>query len=568
MYTVLKQKGNRQLGKLLKDPFQFEAESLARALVSTEDFQSPSDATVLIDLAAHYDRCRLRVSRTLPQLVPLLALEYRVTLEASDLVHSPLVVTHEIPFPDEHSKQVSDVQTLQVPFDKLCDIFKLTYCGAKAPEGALVWDAAVFLLLADALYLVFGGLAVVRRETGRYVIEAEPRVGRPRLRRRWVSSAAEQQAHLAILAALYQFDLTRIHERNLKACIDAMEELLFDKILSLPIQQMQGAFSDNRAFSFTRSVLRLFGAALSLGSRQQPLVQGSAIFTAADVPCDDLEFIFQLQRQLNFTDQLFQRSNGCIQVTKNGFVHQARGLIENAYTQFDRFGAARGVLGKYFENSHVRRRLCAPAISRHYSIFEGLMAHDAGSGERRGDGDLILMDKAHERYYICQIKYTIGGARPYLLGDVELMIDGTLYHGLQQLRGIRQHLAEGRLDARLEELGLHNLRPDNTDFLLVHNITNLDLQQTHDGIALYEWNTLRNLLQGAQILVGSTDQEPQEHQLSTPLALGNVDELLDHLLIHHGYWGELIQMSTGPNESGTLSFALDGQGFTMIGLGL
>lgn len=149
------------------------------------------------------------------------------------------------------------------------------------------------------------------------------------------------------------------------------------------------------------------------------------------------------------------------------------------------------------------------------------------------DADLILYDKATRIFYFCQVKHRTTVLQPYLRDELnEYARNKTIRHGIDQLTALRSCINSDEVRQRLiSVIGKKYLdeRPlgEHSRFLLIHTVENLDMC-TDNGIAMFEWNTFRNLLQGLillerQNLSGELRYETQSMDFS------NIEAVQSHL---------------------------------------
>ncbi|WP_147310661.1 hypothetical protein [Cupriavidus taiwanensis] len=145
------------------------------------------------------------------------------------------------------------------------------------------------------------------------------------------------------------------------------------------------------------------------------------------------------------------------------------------------------------------------------------------------DADIIIYDKATHLFYFCQVKHRAQVLQPYLRDELDEFNRGaTINHGIAQLRRLRELIDTEQVRKRLvSKLGkkLVGTGPvsERSRFLLIHTVENFDMCTRH-GITMYEWNTLRNLLQGHMLfarrdLDGTMQYETEELDFSNLVAV-------------------------------------------------
>lgn len=163
--------------------------------------------------------------------------------------------------------------------------------------------------------------------------------------------------------------------------------------------------------------------------------------------------------------------------------------------------------GDWFDKAYIptylRERIGNPRFSY------GAEVKSKSSEKDKYDVDLIVADYMMEKIYFCQIKHRISTRLPYLRDELkEYSTNGQLIDAVSQINGARSQLTSpkflekvrgalrrgGADPAFLEKIDQKFLEKS-AGFIIIHTIENLDFG-LRNGIALYEWNTFRNLLRG------------------------------------------------------------------------
>ena len=174
-------------------------------------------------------------------------------------------------------------------------------------------------------------------------------------------------------------------------------------------------------------------------------------------------------------------------------------------------------LGHWFDEKYIPAYLKDCTQNNRYSFGEEVQPKNRIESEGKYDIDLIVADHEMERIYLCQIKHRAATLLPYLRDELkEFSADGALTRASKQLDGARQQLSSAKfLEKVRDSLKRGGISSDflskidtqflqeETGFIIVHTIENLDFG-LKNGIALYEWNTFRNLLSGSIHINSST----------------------------------------------------------------
>lgn len=202
-----------------------------------------------------------------------------------------------------------------------------------------------------------------------------------------------------------------------------------------------------------------------------------------------------------------------------------------------------------------------------YKFLEPIYQHDIkhANKNQKYDVEYIIYDKNLEYYYFIQVKYSILGERSYFNGVVTNIQRGIL-EGVEQLRGVKEQLEMGNLDEMFEKRGISNITSDNSAFILVHNIPQLDFQKTNDGIALYDWNTFRNLLKNAESII-QINGKLETVRLSGDILLKDPYEVVFQLLREHEVYKEFKE-KLDEQRTQISSFSLNNYEIVIQGLGI
>jgi hypothetical protein len=170
-------------------------------------------------------------------------------------------------------------------------------------------------------------------------------------------------------------------------------------------------------------------------------------------------------------------------------------------------------VGKWFDSGYINTYLKDRLDESRFVIGPEMKDEKLGY-----DADLVIYDKSTRIFYFCQIKHRSEVMQPYLRDELyEYRQNKNLHKGFKQLSTLRTHIESksvhsrlvGRFGKKVVELDPLSIR---SRYLLIHTIENFDMT-TYDGIAMYEWNTFRNLLQG--IVFQGTSTESKEFRYST-----------------------------------------------------
>lgn len=152
--------------------------------------------------------------------------------------------------------------------------------------------------------------------------------------------------------------------------------------------------------------------------------------------------------------------------------------------------------GDWFEQSYIANYIREKVPSKRYRVYPGIK-----DALEKYDADVIIEDARTGELFFCQVKHRATTLLAHLRDEIkEYFGNSQIMHGLQQLKMLRSCIgSEGVLTRVRQRTGQRKLSSQElihrARYLLIHNIENLDYC-TSDGVAMYEWNTLRNLMKG------------------------------------------------------------------------
>lgn len=186
-------------------------------------------------------------------------------------------------------------------------------------------------------------------------------------------------------------------------------------------------------------------------------------------------------------------------------------------------------LGKWFDDQYLQSYIRERVPGERYRVFPGIKEPRKGY-----DIDLIIEDTRRGLLFFCQAKHRIVPMRPHLRDETrEYMTNGRILNGFKQLNRLRENIDSPSVLSRVREsTGKPELTStylvERARYLMVHNIENLDLC-TSGSIAMYEWNTLRNLLKGTVGLVHRGHDVLPDAKLRPEFELENPHQVADLL---------------------------------------
>lgn len=186
-------------------------------------------------------------------------------------------------------------------------------------------------------------------------------------------------------------------------------------------------------------------------------------------------------------------------------------------------------IGEWFEEDYLLRYLSDRLDATRFLVWSGINDQEA-----KYDADLIIYDKAPGIFYFCQVKHRAEVLQPFLRDELnEFSRNKAFRHGINQLRTLRSQIDSPGVRSRLvsragKELVGKEPLGERSRFLLIHTVENFDMC-TSDGIAMYEWNTFRNLIQGL-VIRGGEDIPGEVRYGTQDLDFSDIEGVQAHLM--------------------------------------
>lgn len=177
-----------------------------------------------------------------------------------------------------------------------------------------------------------------------------------------------------------------------------------------------------------------------------------------------------------------------------------------------------GDRGMWFEKDYVANYIRERISVDRYSVYSGV-----NDKEQKYDADVIIVDKRSRALIFCQVKHRSTTLHPHFRDETkEYFNNEDIQHGLNQIKRLRELIATDGVLTRVRQ-SLRNKRLTAEDlgsrarFMLIHTIESLDFC-TSEGVAMYEWNTLRNLLKGSAGFISNSGGERKFAELEIDLS--------------------------------------------------
>lgn len=556
----------RALEQLLNKPLEFNAQSFVSRTPGWLEGRASEEHVPIEKLLSFYDQWRqslIQEASTLFYDLPI----YSVILAPSDAKTWAEFLTVDNSATER--SLLSGAESVQTQLDRIADRLSHASSGTKKiVTHQKLRELVLFYLLSEALFLVFAGLARVELRGETIRILPVQGIGEQYLRRKWFANIWEDQSRRSTLAILSAFPARLLEDNESGKTLTLLGQGIRDKLFHIPVKELPPGLASSPTIRWTSTLCNLLALLTWAVLKEVRISREHPVLPNLGVDSTFLDELHSLMEARPPTDRIIHLKNGELSLARLGWVLQARLLADDLAKRRSE-PQLPNLIGEFFEKHYVRMWIENLAKENgDYALLPGILAHEINKDNRGGDIDFILHDRRRNRYLFCQVKYVRSGGLPYLWGDVKHLIAGNISDGIRQLSEMKSFLAEGVLRPALAKRGIVDICLDNADWLLIHTITNLDFQQTEEGIALYEWNSLRNLLDRGRTLNGNLNGEPTDWRFEEVLPIETPDMVIGAFLEKHPHVKKHIGPALAESRSSTSVFNVGNQRLELEGLGL
>lgn len=282
-----------------------------------------------------------------------------------------------------------------------------------------------------------------------------------------------------------------------------------------------------------------------------------------NITSDDVKLIISLQKNQLISEQFILERNNRLYVDFIIFIKCIRKFFYVLAKEFGEEPIRDSLIGgKFFEEYSIKNVISSDSkYQEHYIMFDGINRGDV-KVENELDVEYILYDKKRDFYYFIQTKYSIFGERSYFDGEVK-QIKKDILKGLKQLRSAKRLFEGGKLISILKKIGIEQATLNNSGFILLHNIPQLDYKETNDKIALYDWGSFKKLLNNGECVVNNDSV----YRLDKNIVLNEPYKVIETLLSDHKVYSS-IKENIEINHKIINRFSISDKELILVGLGL
>ncbi|WP_148049749.1 hypothetical protein [Pseudomonas brassicacearum] len=518
----------RTLRKMMGAPLEFDPVDFIE-----QTFSEPSckPADEIIKLATAYNVLRKQVLASLGQVHLGLTNAAKLNLENFASDSTPLA--YELPsYPKTEAVKnalklkLCDGTNLQL--DRILDSFKIKECYGSKPSGQL-HDIIKLYFLSEVLFLLLTRTASAVRRGDVILISPSSSDITKQLHRKWFANQWEQNSCIANIAYLDLIPKGADSYNNFHDAIAMLGTNLVDKIFFLPEENLPYKLERSASVQWIKKLCRLAVLCMWCKTKNDMEYAPYDLIHRIEITNDDIDKIKYYSDRQSEPDQVFDIGSKGISIGNPSITTQLRHTINFIANEISD-GTLNNVIGKFFEKACVFNYFAGDEVRDDYCVFTGFVPDEVKDELLNPDVDLIIKDIRRNKYYFTQVKYFRIGGKAYISGDIDHLASGKLHNGMRQLSDAKSALLDGKLKSILDEKGLHDCTPDNSYFLLIHNVYNFDFTLWPQGIISYEWNSLRNILKNGKIQYGLSNLPMNTWQHSSVLPLEDPDALIEHYM--------------------------------------
>lgn len=559
----------RPIHSLLETPFKFAAgESIALNL--REHLFAREDYEDLLALGCLFDEAKMALLPSMAMLRAKLSDDLALLASPDERLdaicrsdfkgRAPLGLAIDGARYQAHS-------SIQCQLDRLFDLFELRRSGKSNPLADQdCSDAIRLLMLNEALALSMAGIALVRRKGERFEIVVRNSAARDALRRTWFARMADQSSYSgALVLARELAQMGASHVRDVEELIDR----ILDRDLSLPWQRIPAEGRSLRSIQQIRAAAELVALLMVLDMRGESLRMTGPALAQRGLDFAIVSGLILRQAEILETDRFLIRQGDSLQVRVSYASKGLRTLFRQLEAEFDeRTALSLHAGGFFYEEITIRQRIeTGEDYKGRYEVREGFRREQVlGNIPNESDVEFIICDRDQSHYYFVQVKHALLGEAAFLQAVIKA-IQGDIGKGLHQLCEAKRLLESGLLDATLGARGIEDATPENSTFVLLHNIAQLDFQHTSAGISLYDWATFRNLLKDAECRFGHSDGPRPLVRLPTPLVAAHPTAVIERLLAEHPAYSA-VYPDPWAQEQSSMEYTVLGRTVLVRGLGI
>jgi hypothetical protein len=529
MWFNLKSGPSSALTYLLSNPLDFNA--IEYVNITFKGMETNPEIKRLFELAEHFEKIKKSLFTLLPKALYQLEVESKA-FGKSCIGNSKKAYKKSVASNESIYGFIDRAEKLNIQLDRIIEHFEISKRGHEEPYSIELLKLIKFYWLSENIYLVFIGISSVMFENGICHFYPKSQRAKSNLLGTWVANHFESMSNMSNLAYFDFVPNGVLNSIRVKSILNLIATNFLDKFFSISTGTPSEKFSQlpiyNMIHNYCLIITVLYWSRLKLNKSDV----STDDLENFGIDIDKLEQLDKLMKSMNALDRVFSLEHGKVTLLTESISYQSRFIVKSAFNELsDRdIGVFNNLSGKEFELSIWGKK---DNYKDKYDFIEGLTYQEKLHGDEKLDVDLIIRDKRRGKYFFIQIKYILAGGLAYLSGDhwYSTKTKKSIKKAVRQLNSAKELHKKFLLNEHLESLGVTDCTFSNTEYLIVHNICNLDFQVDESNIAMYEWNTFRNLLDDGRCDVGNTrDISNKEWRYHSALPLEVPQSVIDTLI--------------------------------------
>ena len=556
---------------LLLDPFAFEAENSFRQFDNGAFLDSRGDSEPFMQFCIMYDDLRSNLAAKLPVL--FLELPNKYDFKIGDLKTTKNVIQYSL----EKSSIIQDykfdvIQYLESnvvsrQLDRLYDLLNVKTSGSECPlSNNLVSEIIKFFVLNELLSLMVAGKLIVKKQGKSFVVSAKDSKQKAIIRR---FLFAKSMASESSQADLFYFKMLSESSTELnKRTVDLLGELILNKELFINKSLLDAKSKSLRSTQYIINCVNLIAVLIIVKINNNSLKVNRKVIEELGISYDFVREIIIKQKQSLVTEQFIYEKDGIVELHIESWSSNLPGHLKKIVEEFGEGELVKQYLGgMFFEVNYIKEVLQTNSeYTERFVVKSGFDRNQVKVGvKNKADIDLVVFDKKLNHYYFLQVKYALEGNTPYFNGAVK-RLQSDLSKGIEQLSEAKRLHESALLEEVMRSKGFNYTSNSSSSFILIHNLPDYDYQSTDYGVAMYDWNSFRNLILDFRIFV-STDKSSGEVRGDYFAPLHDPDSVIRNFFTHHSVFkGKDKQVFLV--ESSTMKMQLEENIVEVHGIGL
>ncbi len=518
----------RVLRKMLREPMEFDPVDFIR-----RTFVKPGSepSAEVLELAVAYNQLRAKLLGSVGTIHRLLTYSAKLNFQNTTNDSSPLIYELNT---KQKNEQIDAALKLKLcdgtnaQLDRILDSFNVKECYGTGHSKEL-HEVVKLYFFSEVLFLLLTKTAVASRQNDIvHVVPSSSEVVK-QLHRKWFANKWEQNSCIANIAYIDLIPKGADSYREFPEAIEMLGKNLVDKVFFLPEDSLPKKLERSLSVQWIKKLCKL--AALCMWCQTKNSMECAPFHLVHQIgfTADDVEKIKYYTSVQSEPDRVFKIKERGISVGNPSITVQLRQAINFIANEISDL-TLNNVVGNFFEKTCVSGYFDRDEIRESYLVFSGFKPEDVRDEILRPDVDLIIKDIRRNKYYFTQVKYVRIGGKAFISGDIDHLVSGKLHGGMRQLLDAKAALLAGKLEKICKGKGLHDCTPENSHFLLIHNIFNFDFVLWPEGVVSYEWNSFRNILNSGKVQYGMSNGPMKVWQHNKVLPIEDPDALIDHYM--------------------------------------